>query len=594
MNKIKDLELMANKLRIDSLKSTTQAGSGHPTSCMSCAELMSCLFFAELGPEDEFVLSKGHAAPILWSAYAEAGHIPRTELANLRKIDSDLEGHPTSRMPLIKVATGSLGQGLSAATGMALAQNLDKEESRVYVLLGDGECAEGSVWEAASIASHYKLKNLCAIVDVNRLGQSGPTMHGHDVQSYQRKFEAFGWDTAVIDGHKVEEILGAFEQARSSQKPFIVIAKTLKGKGVSFLADQDGWHGKPLDQDKLQDALSEIGEANVQLPSKVKGENNPDYKFVPFEINSYELGDEVSTRVASGNALVHLGQKNEDIVVLDGDVKNSTMTLDFFKAFPRRSFQSFIAEQNMVGMAAGFSALGYIPFVATFSTFLTRAHDFIRMAQYSASNLKVIGSHSGVSIGQDGPSQMGLEDITMFLSIPDAVVLYPCDAVSTEHLMGEIAKHKGISYLRTSRGATSVVYRNDETFPIGGLKILRRSDNDEVLVVAAGVTVYEALAAHDVLKKENINARVIDLYSLQPVDASSLIKNARECKNNVITVEDHYCGGLGSVVSTVVDGTTHLCVREMPRSGKPEELRRLYGIDASSIVKAARQMREEA
>jgi transketolase len=590
MTKISDLKSMADKLRIHSLKSTTEAGSGHPTSCLSCAEIMSCLFFSELGPKDEFVLSKGHAAPILWAAYAEAGCIPRKDLMDLRKIDSYLEGHPTARMPLIKVATGSLGQGLSAGVGMALAARLRDEGGRVYVLLGDGECAEGAVWEAASVADHYRLGNICAVIDVNRLGQSGPTMYGHDVDSYKKRFEAFGWDAVVIDGHNVEEILKAFEQARKSQKPFMVVAKTLKGKGVSFLEDKEGWHGKPLNRDDLQKALEEIGEQDIELASTAGCPAEHESDFTPCEINKYDIGDKVATRVASGNALVRLGEKNANIVVLDGDVKNSTMTQDFFKAFPERSFDSFIAEQNMVGMAAGFSAQGYVPFAATFSTFLTRAHDFIRMAQYSRSNIKLIGSHSGVSIGQDGPSQMGLEDIPMFLSMPDAVVLYPCDAVSTEYLVSEMAKHQGIFYLRTTRGASPVIYRNDEQFPIGGLKVVKSSDNDKVLVVAAGVTVYEALSAYDVLKEDGIHIRIIDLYSLQPVDTASLVKNARECGDNVIAVEDHYCGGLGSVVSTALDGVRQLCVREMPRSGKPKELRSLYGIDAAAIAEAVRQI----
>ncbi len=591
MTEISDLQSMANKLRIHSLKSTTEAGSGHPTSCLSCAEIMSCLFFSEMGPNDEFVLSKGHAAPILWAAYAEAGCIPREDLMDLRKIGSDLEGHPTARMPLVKVATGSLGQGLSAAVGMALAKGrLRDNDGRVYALLGDGECAEGAVWEAASVADHYGLDNLCAIVDVNRLGQSGPTMYGHDVGSYKRRFEAFGWRAVAIDGHSVEEILEAFEQARKGQSPFVIVAKTLKGKGVSFLEDKEGWHGKPVSRDQLENALDEMGEEEIELATRMERPRGHSYDYVSFEMTKYNLGDKVATRVASGNALVRLGQKNPNVVVLDGDVKNSTMTQDFFKAFPDRSFESFIAEQNMVGMAAGFSAEGYLPFVATFSTFLTRAHDFIRMAQYSMSNIKLIGSHSGVSIGQDGPSQMGLEDIPMFLSMPDAVVLYPCDAVSAEHLVSEMARHKGISYLRTTRGGTPVIYENGEEFPVGGLKVLRRSDNDNALVVAAGVTVHEALGAYDALKEDMVNIRVVDLYSLQPVDAASLAKNAKECSNNVVVVEDHYCGGLGSVVSAAVDGVRQLCIREMPRSGKPEELRHAYGIDSSAVVQAIRQI----
>ncbi len=589
MKTIEELELMANKLRTDSLKSTTEAGSGHPTSCMSCAEIMSTLFFSEMGPEDGFILSKGHAAPILWSAYAEAGIIPEKELSTLRKIDSVLEGHPTPKMPLIRVATGSLGQGLPAGVGMALAKKLRNSEGRIYVLMGDGECAEGSVWEAANTAAYYDLKNICAIVDVNRLGQSEPTMHGHDLERYKEKFEAFGWNAAVIDGHNVQDILNAFEIARMSEKPFAIIAKTFKGKGVSFLEDKEGWHGKALTNDQLEMALKEIGDVDIKLRSNIKYEKI-DYKFVNFETTKYSLGDKVATRVAFGNALVNLGRKNENVVVIDADVKNSTMTEGFFKAFPERGFQSFIAEQNMVGMAIGFSATGFNPFIATFSTFLTRAHDFIRMALYSMANIKFVGSHAGISIGPDGPSQMGLEDIPMFLSLPHAVVLYPSDAVSTEYLVREMANRKGISYLRTTREKTPVIYKNTEKFPIGGLKVVRKSDRDNTLVITAGITLHETLKAYDILEKDNIYIRVIDLYSLQPFDAQSLIKNASECNNNVITIEDHYCNALGSIVSSVLEKARYLCVKDIPQSGTPEELRERYGIDASAIVKMVKQI----
>jgi len=586
---IQALELMARKLRIDSLKSTTAAGSGHPTSCMSCAEIMSCLFFSELQPEDEFILSKGHAAPILWAAYAEADHIPKEELETLRRIDSVLEGHPTPKMPLVKIATGSLGQGLSTGVGMALAKGLKNNEGRIYVLLGDGECAEGSVWEAANSAAYYMRNNICAIIDVNRLGQSAPTMHQHDVASYKQKFEAFGWEAIIIDGHSVQEILDAFTHARKSKKPCALIAKTIKGKGVSFLENKEGWHGKPLSREKLEEALKEIGNADITLPSKSRF-NKIDYTVVDCETNKYNLGDMVATRDAFGRALVNLGRKNSTVVAIDADVKNSTMTEYFFKEFPDRGFQSFIAEQNMVGMAVGFSAMGFNPFIATFSAFLTRAHDFIRMAQYSMANIKCVGSHAGMSIGPDGPSQMGLEDISMFLSMPKAVVLYPSDAVSAEYLVKEMSKHKGISYLRTTRGKTPVIYKNSERFPIGGLKVVLKNSRDKALVVTAGITLQEALKAYEILKKKNIYIRVIDLYSLQPLDTASLIKNASECKNNVIAVEDHYCNALGSILSSVLHDVCQLCVRDIPRSGKAEELFKKYGIDASTIVKMVEQM----
>lgn len=580
-----ELRKMADKLRIYSLKSTTAAGSGHPTSCLSCAEIVSCLFFSEMDADDEFILSKGHAAPVLWAAYAEAGMIPAKELMNLRKIDSDLEGHPTPRMDMVKVATGSLGQGLAAGAGMAAAKRLQNNSGRVYVLLGDGECAEGSVWEAANAAAYYKLNNLCAIVDVNRLGQSQETMHGYDVESYRKKFVAFGWNVMIIEGHNVDSLSDALRRAKESSKPVAIIARTAKGKGVSFLENKEGFHGKPVSKEELGKALKEIGKINVKLESKIKSKK-VSYLYTDFTLNKYKVGQEMATRDAFGKALLNLGKKNDRLVALDGDVNNSTMTNYFFKEFPERSFQNFIAEQSMIGMAIGLSAQGFIPFAATFGAFLTRAHDFIRMADYSKANVKFVGSHAGVSIGEDGPSQMALEDLPMFLSIPDSVVLYPCDAVSTENLVKEMAKHKGISYLRTTRGKTTVIYDNKEEFPIGKFKVLKKSSSDKALVIAAGITVFEALEAYDILKKKKINIRVIDLYSVKPLDEKELIKEARECGNNVIVVEDHYCNGIGSEVAKAVGVVKHLCIKEMPRSGKSEQLMKKYGIDSTAIVKA--------
>jgi len=587
----KQLERMATKLRIDSLNSTTAAGSGHPTSCLSCADIMSVLFFSELQENDEFIMSKGHAAPILWSAFAEAGLIPAEELANLRKFTSVLEGHPTARMPLIKVASGSLGQGLSAGVGMALAKKLDNNNGRVYVLLGDGEIAEGSVWEAANSAAHYKLDNLCAIVDVNRLGQSQQTMHGYDVRRYKKKFKAFGLKAFVINGHRVRQLLWALEKARKSGKPCVIIAKTIKGKGVSFLENKEGWHGKALNEEELKKALHELViKKEPQLASNFKVKKCS-YEFQDFETTKYNLADKVSTREAFGKALESLGRENKRVVVLDGDVKNSTMTEYFFKAYPERGFECFIAEQNMSGMALGFSSMGFTPFVSTFGAFLTRAHDFIRMAQYSDANIKFVGSHSGVSIGEDGPSQMGLEDLSMFLSMPESVVLYPCDAVSTEKLVGEIAEHKGLSYLRTTREKTPVIYEHTEEFEIGKFKVLKSGKKDKALIVAAGVCVHEALKAYEILKKKKINVRVIDLYSVKPVDEDELIEHAEECKNKVLVVEDHYFGGIGSVVSSAVGKIEHLFIKEIPRSGKPEELRQNYKIDADAIVDKIMKMK---
>jgi len=590
MSNLRDLKIMANKLRVYSLKSTTAAGSGHPTTCMSCAEIMSCLFFQELKEDDEFILSKGHAAPILWAAYAEAGLVPVKELMNLRKIDSVLEGHPTPRMPLVKVASGSLGQGLPAGVGMALAKRLDKNNGMIYVLLGDGEMSEGSIWEAANSASYYNLSNLCAIVDVNRLGQTQQTMHGYKLKKYKQKFEAFGWNVMVIDGHKVNHILLALKRAVKSKKPFAIIAKTLKGKGFSFVEDKDGWHGRALNQKELEKALMQIGDVDVTLKSRVK-EKKIEYEFNNFETNHYPVGDLVSTRTAFGKALVELGKRNNKVVALDGDVKNSTKSMFFFNEFPERSFEFFIAEQNMVGAAVGFSAMDYTPFAATFGAFFSRAYDFIRMAQYSNSNIKLVGSHAGVSVGEDGPSQMGLEDISMFLSMPDSVVLYPCDAVSTEKVVREMARHQGISYMRTTREKTTVIYDVKEKFEIGGLKVLRESKKDKALVIGAGITVHEALKAFEELEKKGIHIRVIDLYSIKPVDEAELIRHAKECKNKVIVVEDHYANGIGSVVSEVVGNIKHLYVKEIPRSGKPEELRAKYKIDANAIVEAVKKIK---
>jgi len=589
VKKIKDLELMADKLRVESIISTTAAGSGHPTTCMSCAEILSSLFFHELEEKDEFILSKGHAAPILWAAYAEAGLIPTKELLNLRKITSNLEGHPTPLMPMVKIATGSLGQGLSAGVGMALAKRMkgDGTGGRVYVLLGDGESAEGAVWEAANAASFYRLDNLVTIVDVNRLGQSQQTMHGHKTQAYRKKFEAFGWNSIVVNGHSILELLDALKRAKRSKKPYAIIARTFKGKGFSLTENKNGWHGKPFSKEQMALAMKEIGTPDITLRSRVKYRKIT-HKTLTFTPNSYNPGEMVATRNAFGNALLKAGRKNRHILSIDGDVKNSTMTQDFFRAFPERSFESFIAEQNMVGMAAGMSSEGFIPFVATFGTFLTRAHDFIRMARYSEANIKFVGSHVGVSIGEDGPSQMGLEDMPMFISMPGSLILYPCDAVSTEHCVKEMLKHKGISYLRTTREKTPVIYNNKERFPAGKFKVLRKSKKDKVLVIAAGETVHEALKAQDLLKKRKKgrrNIRIIDLYSVKPLDRAGLARHARECNGNVIVVEDHYEGGIGGLVAKAVGKIRHLYIKDIPRSGKPEQLRRKYGIDAAAIVR---------
>jgi transketolase len=465
MGKNEDLRLIAKKLRIHSLKMTSRAGSGHPTTCMSMAEIAACLFFNEMQynikdpydwGNDEFVLSKGHAAPILWAAYAEAGIIPVSSLMNLRKITSVLEGHPTPRMKWVKAATGSLGQGLSVGVGMAAAQKLAGSRRRTYVVMGDGEIAEGSVWEAANTAADLGLDNLTAVADINRLAQSEATMHGHDIRAYARKFKAFGWDVFKVDGHKVGEIREALKRARESTGPAVILARTLKGKGVSFLEDQDGWHGKPLNEEALAKALEELGDmpdidASRYVKAPRKGKVPKFTRRFAFKRTDYT--DKTATRRAYGNALVSLGQVNDAVVSIDGDVKNSTYAEDFFRAFPKRSFQCYIAEQNMVGMGLGLQAKGFLPFMATFAAFLSRAHDQIRMAAYSMPNMKFVGSHVGVSIGGDGPSQMGLEDMALFTPIPDCVVLYPSDAISTEALVAAMARKKGMAYLRTTRPA---------------------------------------------------------------------------------------------------------------------------------------------
>jgi transketolase len=585
MASIEQLKIMADKLRIHSLRMTAAAGSGHPTTCLSAAEIMSVLFFSVLDENDEFILSKGHAAPILWAAFAEAGLIHREDLMKLRRIDSVLEGHPTARMPLIGVASGSLGQGLNAGVGMALAKKLAGDPGRVFVLLGDGETAEGSVWEAADCAAQYGLDGLVAVIDVNRLGQSGPTRHGHDLGAYDNKFRAFGWQTAIVDGHDVRALLGALRPGEAGGRPLAVIARTLKGKGVSFVEDKENWHGKPLDEGQLAAALAEIGPAEVVLPSRYSP-SRPRFSFEDYPAGEYALNDMVSTRAAYGQALLRLGRGNEKVVAIDGDVKNSTMAEAFFKEFPERSFESYIAEQNMAGMAMGFSAMGFIPFTATFAAFLTRAHDFIRMAQYSGSNIKFVGSHAGVSIGADGPSQMGLEDISLFLAMPRAVILYPSDAVSCAKLVREMARQEGISYLRTTRDKTAVLYGNGEEFPIGGLKVLRRSPRDRALVIAAGITVHEALKAHEILAGKGIRTRVIDLYSINPLDEAGLLRNAGECGGRVIVAEDHYEGAIAGRISRVLGKVTSLCVREIPRSGKSAELLALMGIDHAAIARA--------
>ena len=606
MDKKEVLKKIAKRLRIHSLNMTSTAGSGHPTTCLSMAELAACLFFGEMRynihdpfdwANDEFVLSKGHAAPILWACYAEAGIISLESLKDLRNISSPLEGHPTPRMNWVKSATGSLGQGLSIGVGIAAAMKLAKSNRRVYVFMGDGECAEGSTWEASNSAAELGLNNLCAVVDINRLSQSGPTMHGHDINAYTRKFKAFGWEPIEIDGHNIDQILQALQKAKQSEKPVVILARTIKGKGVSFLEDKNGWHGKPLKGDDVDKALKEIGPM-PDIDAK-KYVNKPDKVAPPqfkkrFDFEKLNYGKDTATRRGYGNALVSLGRVNDAVVSIDGDVKNSTYAEDFFDTFPERSFQSYIAEQNMVGMGIGMAVKGYIPFMATFSAFLGRAHDQIRMAAYSMSNIKMAGSHAGVSIGEDGPSQMGLEDLAIFTPIPGCVVFYPCDAPSAESCVETMAQHDGMAYIRTTRPATPVLYKKGEKFPVGGSKVIKKSSQDKALIVAAGITVFEALKAYEELKSRGISIRIMDAFCIKPVDRVSLIKNAEEAGNKVVVVEDHYpSGGLGCAVSQALAGKAdiiHLAIKSLPRSGKPEELLDKYGISAKHILKAVEKL----
>jgi transketolase len=606
------LKNLATQLRIDSVRSTSAAGSGHPTTCLSAADIMSALFFAEMRfdphdphhPEaDRFVLSKGHAAPILYAAWAATGAFGRDEVLNLRKITSDLEGHPTPRLPFVDVATGSLGQGLAAGVGAALNARRINSDYRTYVLLGDGETAEGSVWEAAEVAAFHKLDNLCAFTDVNGFGQSRPTQWNHDLEAFASRYRAFGWHAITIDGHDMAAILSALDEARATKgKPTMVVASTFKGKGVKLFENKDNWHGKALKKGPEEDAAIKELEAQyvetsdpapvIPKPKEKRSEGALPNFVAKMPAPAYKLGDQVATREAYGTALASLGAVDARIVALDADVKNSTFSEKFEKAYPDRFYQVFIAEQALIGVSMGLASRGAIPFPSTFACFLERASDFIRMAGISMLNVKLAGSHAGVSIGEDGPSQMALEDLAMARGVPNCSVFYPCDAVSAERLMAVAAATPGPAYLRMSRPKTPVIYTNEETFTVGGSKTLRESDNDVVTVVAAGVTVFEALKAHDLLKTKGLSIRVIDAYSIQPIDQAALVSAGKATRGQIITVEDHYAhGGLGDAVSEAVSmhgfKVRRLAVREIPRSGPPEELLDRYGLSARAIVEAA-------
>jgi transketolase len=603
------LERIAKRVRYLSLVSTTEAGSGHPTSSLSATELMVGLMFGGVlrfdldHPEhpnnDRLIFSKGHASPLYYALWAAAGKVTEEELLTLRKFGSPFEGHPSMAFRYVEAPTGSLGQGLSIGFGMALnAKYVDKLPYKTYVLIGDSEMAEGSTWEAIQLAAHYKLDNLVGIIDVNRLGQRGESMYGHDVSAYEKRVGAFGWQTIVIDGHSLSEVMAAYQEAQKAvDQPVMIIAKTLKGKGVSFIEDKDGWHGKPLGRDDLKLALDELGEFDRGITGEVAApEDLRPAEARPAEIPpvAYKPDDKVATRRAYGNALARIFPAHPEMVVLDAEVSNSTYAEVFHQAYPERFFEMYIAEQNMVGAAQGLARRGKIPFVSSFAAFLTRAFDQIRMGQYAKPNIKFCGSHVGVSIGEDGPSQMGLEDLAMFRTLHGCVVLYPSDAVSTEKLVEESLKHQGMVFIRTTRSATPILYPNDEQFPVGGSKVLRRSTDDAVTVVAAGITLQEALAAHEELKNEGISVRVIDLYSIKPLDRDTLRQAAAET-GALITVEDAAEeGGIGEAVRGALGEARapvySLAVRKLPKSGKPGELLDYEEISSGAIAAEVREI----
>jgi len=607
MGTVNEWNELAAQLGVDSIRSSTAAGSGHPTSSLSAAHLVAVLWSDHLRYDvadpkslanDRFVLSKGHASPLIFSVLKAVGAIGDEQLLSFRRFGSPVQGHPAPlpEMPWIDVATGSLGQGLPIALGMALAMKMDAIPARVWCLMGDSEVAEGSVWEAMENASYHGADNLIAIIDVNRLGQRGPTMLQWDLETYAARARSFGWHPIEVDGHDVAAIDAAFTEAEGSDAPAIVIAKTEKGQGVSFLANQEGWHGKALSQEEADRAIDELGgrrdvsvtprkpEAGVSPPADVPNVVLPVY------------AEAIATRKAFGETLAALAVRG-DVVAIDGEVSNSTHTEDLQKVAPDRFVESYIAEQNMLGMAVGMQVLGKVVFPATFAAFLTRAYDFIRMAAISRANLRLSGSHAGVSIGEDGPSQMALEDLAMMRAVHGSTVLYPCDGNSTARLVGAMADLPGISFIRTTREKTPTIYGGDEDFPVGGSKTLRSSDADRVTLVGAGITVHEALEAAGSLEADGIAARVVDCYSIKPIDAETLRAAAAQT-GLLVTIEDHWIeGGLGdAVLAALADGgdlsgrVVKVAVTQMPGSGTPEELRDWAGISASAIADRVRSL----
>ena len=602
-----DIQDVARTVRALILKSSTAAGTGHPTSSLSAADLMVELLFnghfktdlknPEAPYNDRLIFSKGHASPLFYSLYTVAGAVTVDELMTFRDIASPLEGHPTREFAYTEVPTGSLGQGLGIGLGMTLQARIDQLSYKTWVLLGDSELAEGSVWEAAQVASYYNMSNLIAIVDANRLGQRGETMVGHETEVYSDRFSAFGWNVIHIDGHDYDHIEKAYQTAcnRNNNKPTAIIAKTYKGAGISFLEDKENWHGKALSAEDLEKALTELGEHNIDLkatvekPKKSKPHSyRPD--LIPFEFPE----DKYSTRQAYGEALSHIHYHFPEMVVIDAETSNSTFAATFAQHYPSRFIEAFIAEQNMVSMAVGMARRGKKPFISTFAAFLTRAFDQLRMAQYAHVPLNVVGSHSGVSIGPDGASQMALEDIAMMRSIGDSVVLYPSDAISTIKCLELMAQREsGVSYMRTTRAKTGILYPDEEEFVIGGSKTIRTDDQDKVTIIAAGITLHEAIKAADSLEAQGIFVRVIDLYSIKPIDTGALEKACAETEALVV-VEDHRPeGGLFEAVcsSGVIDKPVYsLAVHIEPHSGTPEELLRMAEIDAQAIVEKVKNI----
>jgi transketolase len=601
---------LARQLRADSIRCSTAAGSGHPTSSLSAADLMAVLQAGHLRYDferpdslanDHLIFSKGHASPLVYAMFRAAGAIDDAELLTFRKFGSRLEGHPTPILPWVDVATGSLGQGLPIGVGVALAgKKLLRAPFHVWVLVGDSESAEGSIWEGFDLAGHEGLENVTAILDINRLGQRGPTELEWNTEAYATRVRAFGWDAIVIDGHDLAQVDEAMGRARSSSRPTAIVARTVKGKGVSFLEDKPGWHGKALDAEQAKQALAEIGDEPSRafdVPSPPAWRPAP--RPAPKAPDLKRYTDPVATRKAYGEAIAALGAARADVVALDAEVSNSTHAEDFKKTAPDRFFEMYIAEQRMVAVAVGMQVVGFVPFASTFAAFLTRAYDFIRMAAISRANIRLSGSHAGVSIGEDGPSQMALEDLAMMRAVHGSTVLYPCDGNQTAKLVAAMADLPGISYIRTTRANTAVLYRPEDEFPIGGSRVVRGGDaDDRVTVVAAGITVHESLKAADELTKGGIKIRLIDAYSVKPLDARGIAKAVRETGGRLVIVEDHWPeGGLGdAVVSGLValgvkDITLrHLAVREMPTSGKPAELIAAAGIAARDIAAAVRAL----